>query len=149
MSPLHPTHEELVDHIESFARRHGHADAVAICGDGLQPVLRDEFQLTHDVDDVAGEPCFARLATEWTACEHAHDERASATPPHRPLGGRAADLWQHDGDLVAYSEHRQRLDEPTIQDALATARQYDLEVRILPASYAAPNQAVHVLFVDE
>lgn len=145
---VHPTHEELVAHIESFARRHGHSDTVLIVADGLEPILQDQFQMEHRVRPTEGTPCIARLISDWDRCQHGTGEKRTATPPHEPLNASHADLWLADGEPVAYSLHRRELGHHDLQDLLAFAHEWDLELRFDPASYAAPNRAVHVVLLS-
>lgn len=119
---------------------------------------RDAFIEAFDLDEPAERACIRRLITGEDECPHSPLEADDDPqgPPHKPAASDHATLWLDDGEPVLYSMHVypgniERLDakEPPHNlwfDVFEFAREWGLEVSILPKSWYNLGSTVHVVF---
>jgi len=119
---------------------------------------RDAFLEAFDLNGQAKKPCICRLITGEDECPHSPFEADSDPegPPHKPPASDHATLWLDDGEPAVYGMHVypgniERLDsqEPPHNlwfDVFDFAREWGLEVSILPKSWYNLGSTVHVVF---
>lgn len=158
--PSWSEYEELADAVEAYLD-HDPADPTwegiwralgAIMGEYQRQAFVDAF----DLAEPAERPCVGRLIT-GEECPHEPLRNTPNRPPHSPPADDHSTLWLgEDGEPVLYGMHVypgniERLDAedpPHNQwfDLFEFAREWGLEVSILPKSWYALGSAVHVVF---
>lgn len=119
---------------------------------------RDAFIEAFDLDEPAETACIRRLITGENECPHSPLEADDDPqgPAHKPPASDHATLWLDDGEPVLYSMHVypgniERLDakEPPHNlwfDVFEFAREWGLEVSVLPKSWYNLGSTVHIVF---
>jgi hypothetical protein len=119
---------------------------------------RDAFLEAFELDEPAETACIRRLITGESECPHSPLEADDDPqgPPHKPPASDHATLWLDNGEPALFSMHVypgniERLDarEPPHNlwfDLFEFAREWGLEVSILPKSWYSLGSTVHVVF---
>jgi hypothetical protein len=161
--PSWPEYTDLRDAVEAYLAHEPpkpqYRDVWRALGAILGEHQREAFANAFDVDGTAESACVRRLITGEAECPHSPLEADDdpTGPPHKPPASDHATLWldADTGEPALYSVHvypgnierLNAVDPPYNQwfDLFAFAREWGLEVSILPKSWYNLGSTVQVV----
>jgi len=158
--PSWPEYEQLADAVDAYLDHEPEdpawSDIWRALGAMMGEYQREAFRNAFGLSGPAEAACIGRLIT-GEECPHDPLMDSPARPPHSPPADDHSTLWlDEDGEPALYGMHVypgniEALDaqEPPFNqwfDLFEFAREWGLEVSILPKSWYALGSTVHVVF---